>query len=298
VSLDVVADIKDPQRSMNLGNAVLREWIEFCMAPAVLNPINSGIDNALFENLAGSILPYHPGGKPDWWAPPPPPNALFQHGREQEETIKNVSTYSDIVRGAPAPQNLSGRAMGMIEQNERGVHEPDETLLRLSIVDVQFKTLDVARNWYDDGRLMALMGSNKTWGIEELRREDIDWEVDLVIEPYSAQPTSRALRFAEVTDLLAAGALTDNPAAVRARRLLEIDNADGSTFDAEYAEKHLPAIYNAVKIQSAITTTDAVCAMIRASRVRWAITMKKAIPAPVPISRSSLSTPNQRSKVR
>lgn len=228
-----VSDIKSINKSMNYVSAILREWTEFASAPTVFNPKNSGVPSSHFENLAGGIIEYNPGGKPEWQAPPPPPQALFEHQDRLENQLKNVSTYSDITRGQNQPGDLSGRAMAYLKEFEGGVHQPDEILLKQSITDVLVRCLYLARDFYDEGRLVLVVGDAGKPSMEVFKREDYDFDVALVIDPFSGRPNSPALRFSEVMDLGSAGLLGDEPQAVRARKLLEMDDADASSVDTE-----------------------------------------------------------------
>lgn len=228
-----VSDIKGINQSMNHTASILREWTEFAAAPSVFNPKNSGVPSSHFENLAGAIIEYNPGGKPEWQAPPPPPQALFEHQDRLENQLKNVSTYSDITRGQEQPGDLSGRAMAYLKEFEGGIHQPDEILLKQAITDVLTRCLYLARDFYDEGRLVLMCGDNGKPSMEVFKRDDYDFEVALVIDPFSGRPNSPALRFSEVMDLGSANLLGDDPPAIRARKLLEMDDSDASTVDTE-----------------------------------------------------------------
>lgn len=226
-----VTDLKGPQRSMNTGLAVLREWIEYAGAPGWLNPTNSGVDNTAFENLAGGSIRYNPGAKPEPYAPAAPSAALFDYVSSKVERIKDISTYSDITRGNLSGGDASGRLAAYLKEFEGNVHAPDENLLGIAITNVLQGCLNLARDFYDDGRMLLLVGDRGQAFFDVFRRDDYDFDVLLYVDPFSSKPSSPALRRADVLDLANAQLLGDDPASQRAQKLLEMEDPDASTID-------------------------------------------------------------------
>jgi len=230
-------DGKPIQRDMNMGAAKLREWVEHVLHPAFLVPRKGGVDKDHMSTMVGEKIQYNVGFKPEWLLPPAPPQAIFENIRQQENTLKSVTGFSDITRGAEPPANLSGRAMAFIDEFEKSARQPNTTLFQLQIGKAYEKCLMLARDYYPEDRLVRIIGEDGQWERREFKRDDYDFDVEIVIEPFSSAPNSRALRVAETLEFFQLGMLADTPEAQRARRLLELDAEDKSTINVYEAHK-------------------------------------------------------------
>lgn len=233
----VVDDLKSPQRAINMAESKKREWIQQVLSPALMVPATAGIDRDRFSDLAGEVILYNPGNLPTWMNVPPPPDALFREQQAQEAAISSISTQSDVARGQPPPSVSSGRAIAYLYEFQKGMHAPDDELAREEVKDVLQNCLYLARDFYDDGRMLRILGKNNRWQGQVFKREDFDFESDLIVEPRSGAPNSRALRQSEIMEYHNAGLFEDTPAAQRARRMLELDADDSSTVDPYEAHR-------------------------------------------------------------
>lgn len=226
----VVRDIIPIQRTINLNASKKREWMEKILSPPLLVPHGSGIDVDMFDDVAGSIIQYNPGLRPDWMRVPDIPSSMFSLEEQSVSVLQTISTYSDISRGQPPRGYDSGRALAYLYEFQKAIHEVDIHLFRHDVGRLLSKCLQLCRDYYDEGRVVKILGDNNKWSATYFKRDDYDFEAEVVIESFSGQPNSRALRYAEAIELYQLGAFDpDNPSAKSLRQILEVDYDDAAT---------------------------------------------------------------------
>jgi hypothetical protein len=234
----IVEDILPLQKTINLNASKRREWMDKILSPPLLNPTNSGIDEALFSDMAGSIISHNPGAKPEWMDVPGIPQSMFTIEEQLVAMIKDVSTYSDITRGE-APQGIeTGRALAWLHEFQAGVHEPDHALVQETLARIMIKCLRLARDFYSEERTVKMLGDNDRMIARRFRKADYDFDAELIVNPFSGDSTSRAVRRAEVLEDFQAELYNDEkPGSKTARRLLGTDVADKNDVDIEGVHK-------------------------------------------------------------
>lgn len=242
---DGVVDALIPlQRSLNRTETKKMEWINKAIVPHVLVPLGSNIDEDLFDEVGGQVIRYTPGLRPEAMQVPPIPGSLFDQKADVVNSMKEISTYSDISRGS-APSGIeSGRAIAFLRENEQTIREPDIILHKRACLRVLWHCLMLAKQFYEEGRLYRSMG-DEGWQVAAFKDEDFDWWVDLAPEAFSGAPSSRALRWAETMEAFTAGLFNDQaPGAKEARKLLGMDNANRSTIDAKRRHRSIARMEN------------------------------------------------------
>lgn len=236
----VVADIKSINRSINVSATKVLEHVKKGTAAHLLVSKESKINIDHFDDITGGIIVYEGGPsalKPEWVQPAQLPQGLFEQTQTGLSVMKDVSTYSDISRGDAPAGVETGRALAYLHEFQQGVREPDVRLFKQAIVAILKKCIGIVRDFYPDGRMIRVLGENGRWLMEPLRRADIDFEADIVIEIDSGAPSSRALRLNEVVNVFQIGGLEDTPAAERLRKLINYDYQDRSTIDASEKQR-------------------------------------------------------------
>ena len=227
----VVSDLKPMQRTINLNASKKREWVDKILSPPLLNPSDSGIARDHFTDIAGEIINYNAPLKPEWMAVPSIPAAMFNLEESLVSIIKDVSTYSDISRGDAPAGVETGRALAYLHEFSQGVREPDVAMFKEAMVRILKACLELMRDYFTEERLIQVLGENNKWMMKPFRRQDYDFDAEVVIELDSGAPSSRALRMAEAIQLFQVGAYADTPEAARLRRVLNIDFQDRNTVD-------------------------------------------------------------------
>lgn len=233
----MVYDLVPLQRSINHNASKMREWMDRILTPGLLAPRGANIQLDQVSDVAGWVASYNPGLKPEYIDTPQIPNSAFSYGDVLLANMKDVSTYSDVSRGEMPPGAESGRAIAYLHELERGVHGPDVHLFRLFVSGILQDFLGLARDFYEDDRMMQVLGPNDEWSKVPFRRQDYDFDVAMVVEPLSGAPESRALRHQEVMEGFDRGLFSDTPDAERARSMLRWDTNDRKAFDYEQADR-------------------------------------------------------------
>lgn len=225
----VVRDILPIQRTINLNASKKREWMDWCANPWLLVPRGADIDRDMFSDMAGDVIEYNEGRRPEWVTAPDIPPGIFTLEDQAVSVLQTISTYSDISRGEPPQGYDSGRALAYLYEFQKSVHEPDIHIFRRDMARVLQRCLSLARDFYQEGRMVRMIGENNRWMLRTFKNDDYDFEAELVIEAFSGKPNSRALRYAEQVELFQIGALEDTPPAKALRNALDVDAADRET---------------------------------------------------------------------
>ncbi len=226
----VVKDIIPIQRSINLSASKRKEWVDKVLSPPLLVPYGSGINSDMFSDMAGELIEYNPGARPEWMRVPDIPSSMFNYEDMAVGTLQTISTYGEINRGEPPKGYDSGRALSYLYEFSKAIHEPEVHLFKRDIARILQKCLMLARDFYEDGRTVRVLGENKRWMTRPFKEDDYDFENTVIVEAFSGAPNSRALRFAEAMELFQLGAFDpDNPSAKALRQVLEVDYEDSTT---------------------------------------------------------------------
>lgn len=226
----LLEDVRTLQVSTNRTMNKMREWVDKMLNAHLLVPFQSGIDKNIWGDKPGQIINYQKGYAPTPLAPPEIPSSMFSYLNEQIERAKMVTGYSDIGRG-DLPSNISGRSVAFATENEQAMREPDTASHRRAVLECIQHGLWLIRQFYNDGRLIQMIGENGKVELAEFLEDDYDWDADLVPEIYSGRPNSHTARVSEVLEFHGAQLFGDDPASERARRMLGGDYANMATYD-------------------------------------------------------------------
>lgn len=226
----LLEDVKGLQYSSNRVLSKMREWMDKMLNSHMLVPHGAGIDKNSWGDKPGQIIGYQKGYKPEALQVNDIPTSMFTYLDEQVERAKMVTGYSDVGRGDSQP-DLSGRAVAFYTENEQSMREPYMASYREGLIQIAQHAIYLYRQYYDDGRLLAIIGENGRVEMQEFSMQDYDWEHDLLPEAYDGRPQSHAAKVSEVMEFLGGQLFADDPAAERARSLLSNDYAYLKTYE-------------------------------------------------------------------
>jgi hypothetical protein len=228
----VVQPLIPQQRLLNKSQTVTASHVD-TMVPGMFVPRNANFQIDSMTNVPGWVGYYNAGFRPEPYSPPQIPGQMFEWANGLVATMKTTSTISDVSRGEMPQGAESGRALAYLHEFEQGVRGPEVQHFRLMLVALFQTLLRLAERHYRDGRMLVLLGEDNAWTQEPFHREGVDFDVDLIIEPMSGAPTSKALRQDEILRATQFGILTPPEAKV----LLEYDTADRNSYDPKAAER-------------------------------------------------------------
>jgi hypothetical protein len=227
-----VADLKPLQRTINRVAAKQREWLDSILHARVWSPIGSGVDPESLTNISGQIVEYNKGYLPEVDRPPDIPNSMFNYIADLEIAAKKTSGYDDVAQGTAPPNLSTGRAIAFAKENNEQMRMPEQMEYTQFSLEVLQHCLHVAKQFYNEGRMIRVMGDEGKWLLKEFTTSDFDFGNDIVIEVFSGGPSSHALRFSETLEMFQAGLLTnDTPGAKEARSILNDDSLNKVAFD-------------------------------------------------------------------
>ena len=233
----MIQDIKPIQKTINRTASKMREHLDRVLNSHVLVPNGSGIDVNTWGDKPGQIIRHSKGYKPEFLRPPEMPVSTFNYINDLRDVGSAISGYGDITRGQLPSSDLSGRAISFITENEQVQREPEIVSFRQSVTKVLQQCVWTAKQFYQDGKLLKLIGDDGGWVLEQFKSDDYDLDNELILEPYSGAPVSRAMRYSETLEMYNAGLLGDDPAAQRARAMLGDDTLNKSTFDPFHQDR-------------------------------------------------------------
>ena len=241
----IVKDLIGPQRSINRAASKQREMLDRVVNPWLLEPRGAELKMDELADIPGSIVTYNYGFQPKYIDHPPIDPSTFRYQDNLITVMKDISTYSDVSRG-DVPQNVSsGRALAYLAEFERGVHAPDVQIFKEAVTKIMKHCLLIAKERYTDGRMIQMLGPNNEWHTKIFRSEEFDFDHELVIEPYSGAPNSRAMRYSEALEAMQVGGLSDSPDAERFRRIVGWDYQGRSTNDVDEQHRSVAQSENA-----------------------------------------------------
>ena len=226
----LLEDVRGLQYSANRSQSKMREWLDKTLNAYLFVPKQSGIDSDIWGDKPGQIIPYNKGYKPEPYVPPNIPSSMFDFLDQNVERAKALTGYTDIGRGELS-SDISGRAVAFATENEQGMREPDMASFREAMVEVAQHMVYLARQFFDNGRMVQILGETGQVEMQEFLSDEYDWDTDLVPEIYSGRPQSHAARISEVLEFSDAGLFAEGPEAERARRMLGNDYSAMSTYD-------------------------------------------------------------------
>lgn len=233
----MVHNLRSPQRSLNHALSKIRENASLCVNPAMLVPVAAGVQAEKLDDLPGTLLKYNAaGGKPEWMPVPGVPQGLYEMTAKMKEILSDVSSYSDVSQGTPQG-DLSGRAILNLDQLNNMVHGPENGIFQEQCVKLLKTCLTMAHTRYDDGRMVQMFGDNNRWTSQAWKGAEFDPDVEILVDPFSQEPTSRAARFAQAVEIKQLNGYEDDPGAQRFREAIGIDTNDRDAVALGYAHK-------------------------------------------------------------
>lgn len=184
--LSLVADMLDPQRSLNDVESKIAEWKNRTLNPRILAPIGSMLTEP--DDEPGGIDYYRPvGGQvPQWEQPPQPPQFLVQMAENIKQDIQYIGAADEV------PQQLSSSPsiQAFIEQQQErwqqflgNLDDWDCALMR--------HCLYLVANHYTEGRLISFRGEFGWDSVDDFKGADMLGETDIRILPGSRTALTR-----------------------------------------------------------------------------------------------------------
>jgi hypothetical protein len=225
-----IQDVAPIQRAMN---ALTNMAMEQAHLASNVSLITSGAVNiSAMNNMNGQILEVEPGGvDPKYLIGPGPQNGLVAFKQTMDDQFRVTSGFSDASMGIAETGQANAKMLGVQDALARGILAPDVTMAQFDETEIAKTYLAIALEKYEEGRMIAVVGSNHVPSVRRFKPEQFDPDVDIVIDITAPPVQSEEFREAKAAELLGVGAFDDDPRSKRfrqyARRYSMLDNDDG-----------------------------------------------------------------------
>ena len=204
--MDVVGNLHGIQKAINRIISDCLEVQKLTSKPKWMIPQGSMQKNYRITSEAGENLWFNSAyGPPFMSKPPPAPAYVFNLLELMMKNLDFVSAQHGPTRGQ-APQGVrSGIGLALLqEQDERDIN-PIASLYEHSMEKVGRKTLLRVAQFWDQPRLVRIMGQNEEMDAFFFEGSDVSSSFDVIVKAGSALPKSRAATLAWVKDLVNMG---------------------------------------------------------------------------------------------
>jgi hypothetical protein len=240
-----LADIIPLNRDINEAASKAHEWMKYAAVPSLLVPSEATISEEI-DDIGAQILKYSDSlNKPEFLSRPAVDSGLFGYMDAQRNALADVSMLSDVARGQPPAAGTSARSIAFQAELNDAAHEPDNRVFQEECLEILKQAVSLLQA-LPQGYPIKLIGNGSVVSVDLFDPATYNVDIDLIVVPFSQEPTSRAVKLAERTELYGLKAYEDTPAAQKFRAdvglVLESDTYQ-STYDV-FREQALIAQVN------------------------------------------------------
>lgn len=209
--------VKGPQRAINRTESkkdeLLKKKVNFWM----LVPQGADLSTETFSEIPGQKIMYRRPFRPEPMDAGDFPPGLFTHSDQLMQRIERIVGRSDISRGNDV--GSSGRNTGFAIVAANRPRAPILTLWRQMKKDVAAKILSRVQQFYDEDRVVRLVGPENDIDIRAFKRNDFSFPAEFEPETFSEEPNSPVAQANFAMEAMGMGFFDDTPQAERARRV-------------------------------------------------------------------------------
>lgn len=224
----IVEDAISPQRSINEGVSRMKETMKTMAAPNWLIPVQGEIPVENFDDVGGQFIPYLYPYEPKQAVSQGINPTVFDYLQANKQAVSDITAQSDVARGQTPPPGTSARSIAFQAELNDSINAVDNAIWKLACRDIILICLSHIRDFWQEGRVLKVLGPNNQLEAQVFLSEDFDFDAEIVVDVTSQEPTSRAVRISEAMEMLSAGAYEDTPGAQRFRKNLSLDADDTS----------------------------------------------------------------------
>lgn len=225
----ISTDIEHYQRAANFNETKLFEQLDQIVNFHILAPLGSGITKNTWGNKSGQVIGYARGMKPEPWVPQNLNSTQFEYTDRQIERAMSTSGYDRALQDLPS--NTSGRTYAFAEQASQRMREPDQASFRRSMYETFQHCIWLGKQFYDQGRMITLVGENAEFELHDFNDESFDMDSDIVMDVFGEGNKTEASKVDEVLAFADSGILDDGPRGERSRKLLSDEYAYRMHYD-------------------------------------------------------------------
>lgn len=210
-STTVCSQLVDLQREYNLMRSKLAENLRVMAFPKIIVAKQHQLPKGSWTSDAGEIVEYVavPNVPPPTpWYPPNISSDLWRAVDLMQREFDDVPQLYPAAEGKTAGAT-SGFQTNLLQEATDSVHAPDIRQAELSVEAAMYKLRRMAKEGYQQPRLIAAVGIDYQPEIFEFSSDQVDEQADIIVEVGSALPTLKAARQEAVMNLYKTGMLGD-----------------------------------------------------------------------------------------
>tara|TARA_R110000824_G_scaffold66299_2_gene172153 strand:+ start:9479 stop:11506 length:2028 start_codon:yes stop_codon:yes gene_type:complete len=188
--LGIVRDVMDAQREYNRTFSHIIELRNLAVNPPWIAP-NGSLKTGRVSNRPDSINFYNQNyNKPERLPPVPIPSGLYELAQSLRQSIADISGVHDVSQGRQPSGVVSGRAMGILSDQDATKLGPAVSQLELWIESLGQCILEMCQEHLDPDVTLSIVGEARSAEVTKFHRGMLDSELDVEVQPGSMLPKS------------------------------------------------------------------------------------------------------------
>lgn len=204
----VIEDMIPLNREYNKTRSQRIENKDKTINPRILVPSNCLLSEP--TDAPGELLEYQSSvGKPEWIYPPSEPSYMQAELEMLIQDMNDVSGIHEVSQGQNPPGVKSGVAIAYLQEQDDTKLGPTIHTIENNLEKWATFVLELVEQYYDEPRLIKVVGKNNQIEVIEFKGADIKGNRDVIVVAGSALPQSKAARQEFILNLVDRKILTD-----------------------------------------------------------------------------------------
>lgn len=206
----VIVDLIGPQRELNRTRGQIIESKNRMSKPQ-LSAERGSIDPKKITSEPGQVILYEPGYQPPQPIPLQnlPPYVLDLNERISQD-MDEISGQHEVSRGQAPSGVTAATAISFLQEKDDSILSAVFDSYEESVEKVAKSTLALANQYWDEERLVKIVGNDGTFDVKAFKGSELGNSTDIRIEAGSSLPSSKAANQAFLLDLMTMGAIDNN----------------------------------------------------------------------------------------
>ena len=187
-----ISSARPIQRRYNRLLAQIDENVDVMGNAIIMAPRNSKIKYKTLDNGAGNLIEYDgPVGKPHREAGVPMNPQIFAYISDTKQTLEQLFAFNEVTRGV-APRNIeSGRGIMALQDADRVHMQPIVLEFEEADRHVAYQAVTIAMENYEEERQIDCVGTDFSWALYTVDKNQLRGKFNVVIKPLSSLPTDK-----------------------------------------------------------------------------------------------------------
>ena len=207
----VIDDLKDPQRNYNKTHSQIIESRNLVMKPKVLVPIGCLPAGKQISSAPGEVIDYTPinGQKPEIMLGANVPESVWRDLEQSTKEIREISGIHEVTNADVPGQVRAYRAIAALQEQDDARMVPAAMSFETAIADLEGGKLALARQYYDEPRVLRVMGEGNRTEVTDFMKDDVLVDADIQVDAGSSMPMTKSAKLAILDRMWELGVVRD-----------------------------------------------------------------------------------------